>query len=211
MDIVKTFILIFFTCLLCSCDLKTGDKKRTDLIPNPEKFEHDNYSSEDVKFIPDSSINGISLHSDSLVISLLGDDYEKSINSNADIPYLLVFNTKTNQLLTLYQHPGGVKGEFAELEVSGFKEYDKRHAIQISDKEFVTESGIRLNMTVGDLKSIKGEPDTIIVKETTTLVYKLDKIDKSSFLERHNMPIYFADYEFKDGYLIRFKFGFEYP
>jgi hypothetical protein len=211
MKIIKILNLILISLLVCSCNNNTQNNKRAELNPNPQKYEHDNYKPKEITFIPDSSIIGICLHSDSLVSSVLGDNYKMSLDANADIPNLIVINRKTNQLITFYKHPGGVIGEFAEFEVTGFEDYGIQESIEINDMEFQTESGIKLNMTIGALKSIKGEPDTTLINKTTTLSYRLDDIDKSSFLKRYNMPIYYADYEFKDGYLIRFKFGFDYP
>lgn len=207
---INNLILILIYLLSCSCHNKTNDNK-TELGSDTEKYEHDNYSPDGIAYIPDSSIIGICLLSDSLISAILGDDYKMSLSSNTDIPNLIVFNSKSNQLLSLYQHPGGLMGEFAEFEVTGFNDYGKRPVIEKSDKEFITESGIKLNMTIGELKAIKGEPDTTIVNETSILKYSLDDINESDFLKRYNMPIYYADYEFKNGYLMRFKFGFEYP
>lgn len=33
----------------------------------------------------------------------------------------------------------------------------------------------------------------------------------NDFLNRYNMPIYYAEYNFENAYLKRFEFGFEYP
>lgn len=46
-----------------------------------------------------------------------------------------------------------------------------------------------------------------------SIEYRMDMEQgpKSEFLYRYNMPIYFAQYDFKNNKLQKFIFGFEYP
>lgn len=79
-------------------------------------------------------------------------------------------------------------------------------------KEFQTESGIRLGISVRQLRDIKGEPDSIAMKNKTTIFYcRISHAQASDFLIKYNMPMYYADYKFESGLLTEFKFGFEYP
>lgn len=41
--------------------------------------------------------------------------------------------------------------------------------------------------------------------------YLLDDYAHSTFLQRYNMPLYYATFDFDQGYLVGFQFGFEYP
>jgi len=84
--------------------------------------------------------------------------------------------------------------------------------IFIPEKEFKTESGIRLGIPLTRLKAIKGEPDSIEENNAITILhYQINNYKNSRFLQRYNMPEYYSDYKFKNDKLIEFKFGFVYP
>jgi len=110
------------------------------------------------------------------------------------------------QRLTFYFYPGNTAKEFSEFKVN-YNENKTRENQITSDKEFITESGIKLGMTSGEIRTIKGEPEIIAENQTTVFHYKIDNMKNSEFLKKYNMPIYYADYEFDNGYLIEFRFG----
>lgn len=100
--------------------------------------------------------------------------------------------------------------EFSEFQVRYYNSVNQD--LKITQKNiFESENKIKLGITVGDLRSIKGEPYKITTKQTTCFYYKIDDYENSEFLNRYNYPSYYANYEFKNGYLIEFSFGFEYP
>jgi hypothetical protein len=213
-------INVFFFALLIlvnmiSCKSTTSKNGQRELIPNPEKYEHDKYVqiADSLKpvFHPDTVIGKIRLNSIENISDYLGADIMDRL-TDSGLPAAEVLSEDKKQRLKVYFHPGGMKNEFSEFEISYNKKIDRGEPRATDDKEFITESNIKLGITVGDLKSIKGEPDSIISTNKTIIYhYKIDDFDSSDFLKRYNMPIYFADYEFKNGYLIKFKFGFEYP
>jgi hypothetical protein len=167
-------------------------------------------------FIPDTSINSIHLLNSSNIQNYLGKNCMDEIIKNGeteDFPNFNVISENKEQKLSVYFHPGGVKYKFSEFKVS--YNIDKSSKLKTtSDKEFVSESGVRLNLTFAELKAIKGEPKTITndkENQLSTYQYLIDDFQHSAFLKRYNLPIYYAHYTFEKGVLIEFKFGFEYP
>ena len=199
--------------LLTSCTNRTKQGGKRELVPNPEKYVHDGYFEQPdtlkPKFKPDTVIGQISLINSENVDTYLGENVMEKLADEV-IPYSNVISRDSKQQLTFYFHPGRVKKEFSEFEVSYLTRKD-RNARVIKEKEFITENGIKLGMTMGEFRSIKGEPDTITNGKTTIFHYQIDDFENSEFLKKYNMPIYHADYKFKNGYLNEFRFGFQYP
>ena len=205
--------LIIFCITQLSCKIISNENGQRELIPNPEKYEHDGYSQlpDSIKpdFYPDTMIGKISLLDTNNVADYLGED----VMDRLDHKGLLtteVFSKDKKQILKIYFHPGSYKNEFSEFEIKYNDNIDRDFWI-VNDNGFKTENDIKLGITIGDLKSIKGEPDCILNNSTVIFHYEITPKDTSDFLDRYNMPEYYSDYEFKNGYLIRFKFGFEYP
>ena len=199
--------------LVTSCTNRTKQGGKRELVPNPEKYVHDGYFEQPdtlkPKFKPDTVIGQISLINSENVDTYLGENVMEKLADEV-IPYSNVISRDSKQQLTFYFHPGRVKKEFSEFEVSYLTRKD-RNARVIKEKEFITENGIKLGMTMGEFRSIKGEPDTITNGKTTIFHYQIDDFENSEFLKKYNMPIYYADYKFKNGYLNEFRFGFQYP
>jgi hypothetical protein len=206
-----TILTGIFIAISCSNGARQNEKR--ELVPNPEKYVHDGYSEQPdsikPQFKPDTSIGQISLISSKNVDSYLGKDVMERL-TDKDLPSSSVISTDSKQRLTFYFHPGNEKKEFSEF-IVGYVDQNDRNEFVTNNEEFVTESGIKLGMTMGDFRTIKGEPDSIANKETTNFHYRIDDFNNSEFLKRYNMPIYYAVYEFKNGYLCEIKFGFEYP
>jgi hypothetical protein len=211
---LKPVLAIMIGILLTtSCTNRTGQEGKRALVPDPETYAHDGYSEQQdsvkPKFIPDTAIGRISLVSSRNVDNFLGENVMDKLVDKG-LPASTVISEDLTQRLTYYFHPGGVKKEFSEFQVSYAGPTDRNEFVT-DEKEFVTESGIKLGMTMGALRSMKGEPDSISAGEITVLHYRMDDLENSVFLQRYNMPVYYADYEFKDGFLNEFQFGFEYP
>lgn len=213
----QLFLLIILLSTLASCSDNTGKGNSSDreLVPNPEKYEHDGYStlpdSLKPKFIPDTAIGELSLNNSENVDNYLGKDIMDKLNKEEDLPSAVILSNDKKQKLTIYFHPGGTPKEFSEFKIE-FINSRATNGITVKDKNFITENGIELEISVGDLKSIKGEPDTIMTNGKETIYhYAIDDIKRSDFLKKYNMPIYYADYYFINGYLTEFKFGFDYP
>ena len=207
------FTILIGLVLVTSCTNRTKQGGKRELVPNPEKYVHDGYFEQPdtlkPKFKPDTVIGQISLINSENVDTYLGENVMEKLADEV-IPSSNVISRDSKQQLTFYFHPGGVKKEFSAFEVSYLTRKD-RNARMIKEKEFITENGIKLGMTMGEFRSIKGEPDTITNGKTTIFHYQIDDFENSEFLKKYNMPIYYADYKFKNGYLNEFRFGFQYP
>ncbi|MFB9052153.1 hypothetical protein ACFFVB_03595 [Formosa undariae] len=204
-----TFSLVF----LVSCNNSTKNKGEREFIPNPEKYALDEYleinDSLKYKFTPDTLIGQLSLNNTQNVNEYLGKDVMKKLIDDS-LPYSSVTSKDGEQRLTFYFHPGNIVNTFSEFKVSYNNKKDRVEEVT-SDRAFKTESGIELGMTEGDILAIKGKPQNRVNNETTVFHYKIENMENSEFLKTYNMPVYYADYEFNNGYLIEFRFGFEYP
>ena len=212
---MKQIIIITFslTLFLLSCNNSTQNQGQRDIVPNPEKYVHDGYlelpDSLQPKFKPDTLIGEISINNSDNVNKYLGNDVMEKLIFKG-LPNSSVTSIDSKQRLTFYFHPGNTFKEFSEFKVNYNENINRKEGVT-DDKEFKTESGIKLGMTSGEVRSIKGEPKTITENGTTKFHYKIDDFQNSEFLKNYNMPVYYADYVFNNGYLIEFSFGFEYP
>jgi hypothetical protein len=208
----KDFLLAFVFMLIISCQTKNENASHTrEMLPNPEKYEHDNYSPGKITFKPDTSINSVSLLSSKNIENYFGKDITEKINHETISPKVVVLSNDGKKSLIMYFHHGNLKNEFSEFEVIYTKGSFSNSNIIVNDNEFKTESGIKLGMTVGELKSIKGEPDVVFKKDNYLIYgYEIKDLKSSEFLKKYKMPEYYSDYSFINGYLEKFRFGFEY-
>ncbi|NVN17437.1 hypothetical protein GUA46_03710 [Muricauda sp. HICW] len=202
--------LIGILCIATSCKYEL--KEREEPITVPKKLEHRLSKTDSLKkkFKPDTTIAGICLLNSKKVDSILGNNVMERL-VHKGLPNTSVVSRDSEQLLTIYFHPGNEAKEFSEFHVAHAVGTEEKE-LAMKENEFKTESGIRLGMTAGQLKAIKGEPHRITnMDNATVLHYRVDDFKTSKFLKRYNMPVYYADYEFSNGHLRAFKFGFEYP
>ncbi len=210
-----TSTLLFIILASCSPDTGKGNSNDRELVPYPEKYEHGGYSTlpDSIKpqFTPDTTIGQISLINSKNVDTYLGSNIMDKL-IDLDLPQTTILSEDKKQKLTIYFHPGSVRKEFSEFKI----EYKGDHPVGkitiVKGDKFQTENGIELGISIEDLKSIKGEPDTVTtIGEKLNYHYQINDFRNSVFLRRYNMPLYYADYFFTNGYLREFKFGFEYP
>jgi hypothetical protein len=103
-------------------------------------------------------------------------------------------------------HPGNDKFTVAEVLVEW-----NSPAVQLPEfpgpaSDFKTAKGVRLGISPGELVAKLGDPG-----EKGENVYRYRVEFNQYILEKYNMPIYYGDYTFARGALVRFRFGFEYP
>ena len=202
--------LVGILCITTSC--KYEPKEREESITIPKKLEHhlSKMDSLKKKFKPDTTIAGIVLLNSENVDSILGNNVMERLVDKG-LPNISVVSKDSEQLLTIYFHPRNGAKEFSEFHVAHAVGTEEKE-LAMKENEFKTESGIKLGMATERLKAIKGEPHSITnMDNVTVLHYRVDDFETSKFLKRYNMPVYYADYEFSNGHLRAFKFGFEYP
>jgi hypothetical protein len=167
------------------------------------------------KFKPDESISGIYFYNPNSTIEKIPqiDQYWNSITDTSDtMPNIKFYNRDSSEILTLFIHYGSYKYDFAEFNISQANWRNAETIIYyLPDKYFITESGIRLGISLEDLKGIKGD---VFVHRSyyniDTLSYKINDFN-TKFLLKYHMPEYYAYYVFYNKKLIEFGFGFTYP
>jgi len=160
----------------------------------------------------DISACGIFLNDPESTLKILGPP-PAPIESSDDFPILEICNSSNTEVLTLVFHPGDVSNSFSEFRV---RKISKKSANCIKTPElinhFITGKGIKLGMSRKELTEILGSDFTEDKKgNATTLSYRIDDFDNSSFLKKYNLPIYNGVYRFENDKLFEFEFGFEYP
>lgn len=190
----------------CSSDSKKSNNNE-DKSSNEINRESDSifFKKPIVIFKPDTSIWKFSLlNSDSIDI-VIG-----RVMLDAELQTSILSKDKS-QILTLTFHPGSITNEFSEFNIKYNNSFKNDFLVMMED-EFVTESLIKLGITINDLVNIKGSPDSISGDEINIkYYYKLEEFESSKFLQKYQMPVYYSDYYFVNGQLAEFKFGFDYP
>ena len=159
---------------------------------------------------PDTSVFNIILDDRKSSIKQVGEKFNL-IEDNVDMPHESFCSKDKKQTLTLFFHYGGTKNAFSEFQV---KEYSPSDSITtLTTNSFVTNSGIEIGISKEKVVSLFGNCFKTIKNEKTNEIikYQIDDSGNSSFLKRYNYPSYYAEYEFRNDKLIRFRFGFEYP
>lgn len=156
--------------------------------------------------VPDISVNNIKLSDTTAVVLGYSDLKYNVIEGKEELPYVIFTNENKTEVLKLYLFYGTKRNEFYQAEISP---YDKKTISNPTKyKNFSTESGIKLGISKKNLIKIKGNN---FVETNHVLRYEISDYEKSHFLEKYNMPIYFAEYTFDQDKLSKIYFGFEYP
>lgn len=166
-------------------------------------------------FQPDISISSFQLHNPTGLFTDIEELKENLNGVNLPFPYLLILNKSQDQYLKMLFYPGGVYDQFSYFEVGAIKLDTLNNKINYKTtniEEFITESSIKLGMSIEDFYNIKGKDFDKSLSNNEQLFYQLKRdTDTTGFLKKYNMPIYDAIYHFQSGTLIKFEFGFEYP
>lgn len=156
--------------------------------------------------VPDISVNDIKLSDTTTVVLGYSDLKYNVIEDKEELPYVIFTNENKTEILKLYLFYGTKKNEFYQAEISP---YDKKIVPNPTKyANFSTEGGIKLGISKKDLIKIKGNN---FVETNHVLRYEISEYEKSHFLEKYNLPIYFAEYTFDQDKLSKIYFGFEYP
>jgi hypothetical protein len=145
----------------------------------------------------------------------LGDRQALPIGANQkpserDFGELVVYNGDKTEQAVLTEYPGAVHGSFSVIEVS--KANPRLLGKTLAAEHLATERGIRLGVPekfvterLGDCytRRISGSGETTIAYETEDMSHP--------FLKRSGMPNYFGRYRFREGKLVSFQIGSDYP
>lgn len=160
---------------------------------------------------PDTAISGITLTDRDSAIKVVGSDVKLG-DSEDDLPHARFVSTNGAQELVLFAHYGADDDEYAEVEVR----VAGAEALALKDlpvESFKTERGVELGMTVAEVEKLFGTCFKSRQKTGTELFfeYEIRGADRDPELSKFGYPIYYAEYEFERGKLIRYRFGFAYP
>ncbi|MBW7871335.1 MAG: hypothetical protein H3C39_09760 [Flavobacteriia bacterium] len=188
--------ILFIFCNSCS-EIKTEQKSPTlNTLANQKQV-----------FNPDIMINELQLGNPESIIKNIGDLKDK-IKEEESLPYVKVSNKDNSQILELILFPGSGYNDVYQFKVS-YNTDKERVPSKLNDLEFITESNIKLGITKAILISIKGKG---FIEDGNIIKYEITESDNPIFLQKYNLPVYYAEYIFDDNNLLtRFDFGFIYP
>lgn len=160
---------------------------------------------------PDTSISGIVLTNRESAIKVVGAG-AKLHESEDDLPHARFVSTNGAEELVLFAHYGADEDEYAETEVR----IASAEALALADlpiENFRTGRGVQLGMSVREVEALFGTCFKTRQKTGQDLFfeYEIAKADRDPELKTFGYPVYYAEYEFQRGKLIRFRFGFAYP
>jgi hypothetical protein len=160
---------------------------------------------------PDLSVFGIRLADAESAVRQVGSGWTLSEGED-DMPHVRFVSSNGAQELVLFSHYGAGEDEYGEIEVrkAGIE------ALVLKDlptDTFVSGRGVELGMSRADIISRFGSCLKADEKngDGETIQYQIDNADRDPDLKGFNYPVYYAEYEFERGKLVRFRFGFEYP
>ena len=156
----------------------------------------------------DTIVLGIKLGDSASTIKVLGEDYKTIVDKpGSDFAWTIFASRDNKQLLLLHHHAGDVENSFLEFEVKFGRHDRKPKNLKVYD--FITGKGIKLGMKRKAVIAKFGPCFKSTETDDTEIVrYEIkDEKAASGILKAANMPQYYAEYEFRNGILIRFKFG----
>ena len=156
-------------------------------------------------FVPDVKINNLELVNPNSILKSIGD-LKEFVREEEGLPYAIFTNETKDTKLVLTLFPGSSINDVYQFKIEHVMEELKNVKV-LPIKTFISENGIRLGMSKEELIKIKG--NTYLVKDNY-LEYRVS--GNKEFLNKYNMPSYFARYFFsKDKNINKIEFGFKYP
>jgi hypothetical protein len=160
----------------------------------------------------DRAVHGVTLADSDSAIRVLGRDFRTvTDNPASDFAWTIFASRDNKQLLELRHHAGDLQHSFMEVEVK-FGRHDRK-PMKLPVYEFIAGGGIKLGMKRKAVIARMGTCFKSATKAGNEIVrYEVkeegDKL-QHPLLKAANMPQYYAEYEFRNGTLIRFRFGYE--
>jgi len=210
---ITIIILILLSVISCS-EINDNNTISTIEKTNDLVFDINNKSTKSslkdcFLQVPDSTVNGIIIVNAKSILSVLG----KETLLNDEIKYRYLTKDK-KEYLNLSIYPGSFNNQVSVFEVGYSKQILKEDNITESTI-FQTEKGIKLGVSLQEITKRLGKCYKILNSTDSLLkiIYKIETPQKTKddFLNRYNMPVYYAEYDFINNKLNRFEFGFEYP
>lgn len=162
---------------------------------------------------PDTMISGMTLTDRESIVRVVGADSDaKLIDDDHDLPHVRFVTSNGAQEMVLFLPYGANADEYAEVEVK----VAGTEALTLADlpiESFETGRGVALGMTAKEVEGLFGRCVKSRQKSADDLFieYEIANADSDPELGRFGYPLYYAEYEFVRGRLVRFRFGFAYP
>jgi hypothetical protein len=160
---------------------------------------------------PDLSVFGINLNDEESAVRQVGSGPALTEDSE-DLPRARFVSKDGVQELILFAHYGAPTDEYAEVEVRLAGE-EAMTLHELPTDVFVSGLGVSLGMSPADI--VKKFGTCIKSRDRDgageTIQYAIESADQDDKLKTFGYPTYYAEYEFRSGKLVRYRFGFEYP
>jgi hypothetical protein len=158
----------------------------------------------------DRAVYGITLANPESAIRVLGRDVRTVTDNPASDNAWTIFASRDNkQLLELRHHAGDLEYSYMEFEVK-YGRHDRK-PMKLPVYEFVAGSGIKLGMKRKAVVARMGNCFKSTSKDGNEIIrYEIAETGEkrqNPLLKAANMPQYYSEYEFRNGTLIRFRFG----
>ncbi|MCX6232100.1 MAG: hypothetical protein NTZ33_11205 [Bacteroidetes bacterium] len=209
---IQLLNLLFLICIFSyQADKNKGKALLNNNIENGSNVKSRNTTYQNLKFKPDTSINGISLMNPRSIHNSFGN-LMQYIDNDKDIPYVLILSIDKKQYLKLSFHPGSIKNEFSYFEIGILKDklLNKKNNVVSKYKTFITENNIKIGISKNVFFKYRNK-QFLKTKNKNLYTYEIDNFMSSAFLKAYNMPSYSAKYRFNNDTLVQFEFGFDYP
>lgn len=160
----------------------------------------------------ETDINRVRLGDEDSTERVLGKT-EKLPLTSSDFATLTVFNRDQSEVATLTQYPGGVAGAFYAIEVlrTGLGA-STENSVTLDAEHLSSERGVRLGVSEHFVTNLLGSCYKRKTAKNGSLTLRYETEDPNHpFLKRVGMPNYFAEYSFRDGRLVSFQYGSDYP
>jgi hypothetical protein len=160
---------------------------------------------------PDLAVAGVKLLDPESAARVLGSG-PQLIEDTEELPHARFVTKSGSQELILYATYGAELDQYSEAEVrTAGKEAMVLNPLEVDT--FVTDNGIELGMSTAEVLRRLGKCAKIAEKRGTSefVSYDVTDAEKDPKLKVFGYPAYYAEYEFEDGRLVRFRFGFESP
>ncbi|SFU45672.1 hypothetical protein SAMN05216480_10456 [Pustulibacterium marinum] len=183
---IRTFLFLASLVVLVSCDTHSYTHKSNSWKPKPL---HIVCPSDDTHrtFIPDFSVGNLSLSGKETARSKGNTLYSETL-----VESCIVFQTEKQGIKAFkIKYSKGLEGVCPTIKAP----------------KFTTESGVKLGMSIAELKAIKGKPDSITTDKGVVFEYRTTAAE-SELLAQQQQKAYYASYRFFKGYLHAFEFGF---
>lgn len=199
---MNNLVLLFFLFFSCHQSEKKIQEKIENETVITEKFSK-----------PDFKINQLELREENSLTNFYSQNI-KLLDHLRYSPVTIFTDKEKKEYLIAYQYEGDVKNSFSCFEVGHLKDdpkLEKENVVKTKYDNFMTESGLKLGITLEEITNLKGSDFKVEKKPNEEIIrYTIDNPDDPK-IKQYEMPPYFMEFYLKDNKVYKIIFGFEYP